>query len=445
MGIADSIKITAKWAMASNCSGASHSWFYNGLLALALAFGSAAHAGGFAVREQSAIAQGMSFAGAATPGSGLSAMYWNPSAVTQAQGFWGETHAAGIFPHSIVTAAPPTSSALIAAYGGSAGNIGEIGAIPAIYLAYPINQNFYIGLSVNAPFGLATNANSWLGSFYAAEAKGQSTDVNPVLGWKISDFLSIGAGPRIVWFQGKFSRSIFPILTDHAAVDVEDVGFGFSAGITFTPTALTQIALGYRSRVKLRLEGDFDRPAASIHLPINGTATLPDQINFGVRHRVSDALTLLSTMEWTNWSVLQNVPLSITGVNAAPITTLTFNYRDAWFFSIGAEYQWSPQTTFRTGIGYELSPVRTSVRDTSLPDANCWWLSAGFTYQWNEQWTTDLGYSFMYMGRSSINVAAGHPDFFGVSVFANSNAYINIVSASLRYKWSSEPQQTRFR
>jgi long-chain fatty acid transport protein len=445
MAIADSIKTTTKWVMASNRCVTSHSWSYIGLLFLVWAFGSTAQAGGFALREQSAVAQGMSFAGAATPGTGLSAMYWNPAAVTQAQGFWGEIHAAGILPNSIVTAAPPISSPLIATYGGSAGNIGEFAAIPALYSAYQKSPHFYVGLAINAPFGLATNANSWLGSFYAAEAKGQSIDINPVLGWKISDFLSIGAGPRIVWFQGKFTRSIFPTLTDHAAVDVEDIGFGFSAGISFTPNALTQIALGYRSRVKLHLEGDFDRPATSTHLPIKGAATLPDQINFGVRHRVSEQFTLLSTVEWTNWSVLQNVPLSITGVNAAPITTLTFNYRDAWFFSIGAEYQWSPQTTFRTGIGYEVSPVRTSVRDTSLPDANCWWLSAGFTYRWNEQWTTDLGYSFMYMGRSSINIGPDHPDFFGVSLSANSNAYVNIVSASLRYKWPSEPQQTRFR
>ena len=53
-----------------------------------------AQAGGFGIREQSAVGQGASFAGEGTPGMGLSAMFWNPAAVTQATGMWGESHAA---------------------------------------------------------------------------------------------------------------------------------------------------------------------------------------------------------------------------------------------------------------------------------------------------------------------------------------------------------------
>jgi long-chain fatty acid transport protein len=43
----------------------------------------AAQAGGFASRDQSTVGEGMSFAGEGTPGMGLSAMFWNPAAVTQ--------------------------------------------------------------------------------------------------------------------------------------------------------------------------------------------------------------------------------------------------------------------------------------------------------------------------------------------------------------------------
>lgn len=166
----------------------------------------------------------------------------------------------------------------------------------------------------------------------------------------------------------------------------------------------------------------------------------------GLRHRITDKITLLGTVEWTNWSVLQSVPIHITGTNAAPVTTLTFDYSNAWFFSAGIEYQWNPQTIFRTGIGYEISPIRTPVRDTSLPDANCWWLSVGASYQWNNQWTADFGYSFMYMGRSPINIAVGHPDFFGVPLFAYSDAYASIISVSLRYKLTADkPSLAGFR
>ena len=61
--------------------------FYGLMATTALAAGmQAAEAGGFAVREQSAYGQGSSFAGMAAPGDSISAMFWNPAAVTSVTG-----------------------------------------------------------------------------------------------------------------------------------------------------------------------------------------------------------------------------------------------------------------------------------------------------------------------------------------------------------------------
>ena len=50
--------------------------------AVLLVAATAANAGGFALREQSAAGQGSSFAGIAAGGA-LSSMYWNASTMTQ--------------------------------------------------------------------------------------------------------------------------------------------------------------------------------------------------------------------------------------------------------------------------------------------------------------------------------------------------------------------------
>src|SRR5215218_9068728 len=71
-----------------------------------------AHAGALANREQSAVGQGMAFAGEGTPSMGLSAMFWNPAAVTHTAGIEGEVHAVGIFPYLKVTTLSSTSPAL---------------------------------------------------------------------------------------------------------------------------------------------------------------------------------------------------------------------------------------------------------------------------------------------------------------------------------------------
>ncbi|MFP4539160.1 MAG: aromatic hydrocarbon degradation protein, partial [Dichotomicrobium sp.] len=54
-------------------------------LCAGLVFSTSAFAGGFAVREQSAYYQGMSFAGAAA-GDDLSSMFWNSAAAAAAPG-----------------------------------------------------------------------------------------------------------------------------------------------------------------------------------------------------------------------------------------------------------------------------------------------------------------------------------------------------------------------
>jgi len=403
---------------------------------LAVVFSTGVNAGGLAIREQSASGQGMSFAGEGTSSMGLSAMFWNPAAVTQAQGFWSESHGALFFPHSTLSAEAGTSPALLA-FGADSGNIGQFAIIPSSYFAYRVNPNLYLGLAINAPFGSATEPDGiWAGSVYAHVAKVKSIDVNPIIGWKFNDQWSVAFGPRIAYaYGGRFTRYLGPTPGDVAEVrGLDDIGFGFSAGITYTPSPFTEFALGYRSRLKLTLEGQQNIPSLGINdASASGDVTVPDQINFGVRHRITDRFTLLGTVEWTNWSVLDNVPID------APVpTTLTFNYRDGWFFSIGGEYQWTPQTTLRAGIAYEISPVEGQVRDTFLPDDDRWWFSAGLTHQVNERWTVDLGYSFVWLGDSSVNIVPGHPDFptVGLPLVASAETHNHILSAALRYKWT---------
>ena len=65
-------------------------------VAALLAMSGTASAGGFAIREQSAEYQGMSFAGNAA-GSSLSAMFWNSAATANLDGINTESSMSGIF------------------------------------------------------------------------------------------------------------------------------------------------------------------------------------------------------------------------------------------------------------------------------------------------------------------------------------------------------------
>lgn len=418
---------------------------FAGVATAAVALGAqTARAGGIGIHAQSAVGQGMSFAGEGTPGMGLSAMFWNPAAVTQVTGFQNEIHGTLYFPHSTMTADP--SSTLVGTFGlgSSSGNIGQFAYIPASFYAYQVNPNWYLGLSIGSPYGSSTHEGQhWAGSVYTNVARIKTIDFNPIVGYKINDQLSVAAGPRLLWaFNGRFSNNPALALGLGSSAAVErlgDTAFGYSLGLTYTPTPWTEIAVGYKSRINLNLNGDLviqaPLPGAG-RQDVNGAVTTPDQINLGVRQRIDERWTALGTVEWTNWSLVQNVPFILKN-GGGTATTLTFNYRDGWLFSGGLEYQWSPQTTLRGGIAYEISPVRgDQTRDISLPDGNRWWFSAGFTHVIDAHWTVDLGYSFVYVGKTNFNYVPGHPDFTTpFTLIGEADSSNHIVALALRHKW----------
>ena len=86
-----------------------------------LALNSAASAGGFALREQSAVGLGNAFAGAAAGGSGLGSMFWNPATMTQFKGTTFELSGAAILPYAEHKNAAGTSVV---------GNSGEAAVVP---------------------------------------------------------------------------------------------------------------------------------------------------------------------------------------------------------------------------------------------------------------------------------------------------------------------------
>lgn len=410
-----------------------------------------ANANGFAIRGQSAVGLGMSFAGEGTPSMGLSAMFWNPASVSQVRGFSTEVHATFIGFESKLTAQAGTTPSLLGL--GESDNIGKPGIIPTAYLGYQLSSRWFAGLSINAPYGLATNADNWAGQQLALKAQAISIEATPVVGWKVNDTLSVAAGPRILWFRGKFSRALLASPTLPALpveLVAEDVGVGFVIGATITPTPSTELALGYRSQVDLKLHGDSQFSSSPVMSLIglgafNGTKdgiagnlTLPDQAILGVRQRVTETLTLLGTVEWTQWSVLQTVPFTFTNGPApgATAATLNFKYRDSRYIAGGAEYDGIPDTTLRAGIGYDVSPITNGARGTALPESDSWWLSAGLTYAVNSKINFDLGYLYITYTHAPINVVPGHPDFanlLGASLIAHADSHVHAASVGFRY------------
>ena len=125
---------------------------------------SSASAGGFAVREQSALHQGASFAGAAS-GKDLTTMYWNPAGVVL-DGTNNAAHNSLILGQTDITVdhyevgngvnvgTAPNPGATT----NESGNIASPALVGSSYANTQLGgaSNIHVGISINAPFGLVT-------------------------------------------------------------------------------------------------------------------------------------------------------------------------------------------------------------------------------------------------------------------------------------------------
>ena len=396
-----------------------------------------AEAGGFAVREQSAYGQGSSFAGMAAPGDSISSMFWNPAAVTTVTGITAEGNLTAVFPRSELDVDPTRSTLTRLGITGNGGNVGETGIVPAGYFAMPITDQLYIGMSFNAPYGFSTTSETpWVGMFSHLDAEAKSVNVTPVLGFKFNDMISVAVGMQVEYFDVDIGTALAPTAAPpRQRLEGNSTDVGFVAGVTLTPFDGTTIGIGYRSMVKHSLDGSqtFDVPLRTPlgtipagAYPITADVTLPDTLSIGVRQRISDAFTVMGGMEWANWSRIQTVPFA----GSPARTSLALDFDDGWFFSLGGEYKYNPDWTFRAGLGYEIAPTTDEHRSMRLPDADRVWASIGASYNWNERLSMDAGYSHLFVDDAPVDETTA-----GFRYAGTAEGSADIISLGVRYKF----------
>jgi long-chain fatty acid transport protein len=414
----------------------------------------AANAGGFAVREQSAYFQGMSFAGAAAGGD-LSGMFWNPAVMTQFAGVNSSMSASAIFPQADHSVLPGSTLGLL----GGATNSGNEALVPSSYFSYQLSPKLWLGMSFNAPFGLSVSfPDAWAGRNYAGNTTLATYNAAPSIAYRLNDWISIGVGVQIEYARADLATGL-PIngvgatglaaLGNQADISGKGWGFGFTAGVTLNPTPTTTIGLGYRSAINQKINGTLVLPAGPAFTPgfgstpgaVTTTINLPDMVSLGIRQRVDPQWTLLGTVEWTNWSRIGTA--TVNQGSGAPATivgtaiTLPFQHQDGWFFSVGAEYLASDRLTLRTGAAYEISPITDQMRTPRLPDNDRIWTSVGASWVIGRGWVADLAYSHIFVKDTPINVGPGNPWFNpGVPIvyIGDTKPSVDIFSVAFKFR-----------
>ena len=413
---------------------------------------SQAMAGGFINQSQSTVYNGSAYAGYAAPGSSPSAMFLNPATMTEFTRITTENNFSLVMPNTRIngTFLGPIPNAAV-----GSGDQGQDSLVPASYVVIPWGD-WRFGASLNAPYGSVTSPDrDWGGRVNSLSTKARTITITPAIAYQISPQLSIGVGLQIQYFKARFiAAGAAPLPTPViAGLEGDGWGFGVTAGLTWKPFAGTSIGIGYRSRIDQPFDGSYilataaGAPAGALHgSPISGTLRLPDRLNLSIRQTITPQLDLLASVEWQGWGRIGTARLNGPLVGAAPLALqrLPFNFRDGWYFALGAEYRYNEALTLRAGMAYEIAPVTDAVRGTRLPDNDRFWLSAGLSYAVTDRVTVNASYSHVFVKNANIDISPTNPAngwFTATNPYrGTARQHTDIVSLGITTKWGEAPQ-----
>jgi long-chain fatty acid transport protein len=393
-----------------------------------------AAAAGFALIEQSGNGMGNAFAGAAATAEDASTIFFNPAGLTRLDGrqvaFAG--HIVAVSAEFTDNGNSVTAGGGALPNGGNGGNAGETAFIPNAYFSMPYGDRWFIGVGVNAPFGLVTEYDEdWVGRFQGIKSEIMTVNINPTVAYKVSDTVSVGFGVSYQQFDAELTNAqLLPGPSEgRARLEADDDGFGWNAGVLIQATPTTRIGASYRSKIDYTLEGDLNVTtsggATVLASPATADVTLPDMFSLSLMHALNDKIDLLADVTFTRWSEIDRV--NVVAPSGATLDTLVLDFDDTVRYSLGINYRCSDRFTGKLGIAFDESPVDDQNRTVRLPDNDRKWIAAGGSYKVGQAGKLDFGYAYLFTSDGSIDQTRGSQLNFG-RVAGTYEASIHIVS-----------------
>jgi len=372
-------------------------------------------AGGFYLQEQSPKETGRALSGGAAAGDDPSTIYFNPSAMTQLPGI--QTSVGGVILSATAQQSNRGSSRSVPGLpvsvpvtGNDGGNpFAKVIPIPSFYATVQVSDRLWLGLGVNAPFGLKLDYDeSYFGRYDSLHTDLKTYNIQPSAAYKLSDNLSIGGGVDVQYVKVKLTNALpqlSPLLADgHASVEGDDLSVGWNAGLFYT-TGDTNFGVHYRSRMTHNLKGDQTisglvgpLAAANGTFDANAPLELPDIVTVSMMHRLTPKLRAMLTARWYNWSVFRAITIN----TATGASVKEMHYHDSYSVSAGGEYDVSDRLTLRAGTMFDRTPTNPQFLTTRVPDGDRVWLSGGATWNMSSAMALNLSYAHTFVEKANI-------------------------------------------
>ncbi len=277
------------------------------------------------------------------------------------------------------------------------------------YFSYKLSDKVSLGFASYTPYGSSVEwEKDWAGSHLVNNIDLAAIYFQALVSYKITDNLSIGGGPIYANGSVKFNRNLNRSLTDidgnRSNVTVEATGvngFGWSAGIMYSPMDSLRIGVNYRSQIDLKAEGgdaDFQNIPNSPLTPFEDTTfdaelPMPAELTVGLSYQLNDQWLFAFDYNRTFWDAYESLDLDFANPNI-PDSKNPRNYQDASIYRFGMQYTANDTFTLRAGYYFDESPVQAGYFAPETPRNDSNNFTGGLSINVTDNFAIDA--SFLY-------------------------------------------------
>jgi len=308
--------------------------------------------------------------------------------------------------------------------GGDGGNAG--GWVPAagLYYVHDLTQEWKLGVAAASYFGLGLDYNDdWAGRYYVTKAELLTFGVSPTVAYRVNNWLSIGAGPTIIYGSLEQKAAINNAVAEgvpypDGSIEAEDDDFGFGGifGVLVEPREDTRFGITYLTEVELEFKDavtlkNLGPTLSGLLAGVRGTKvdldlTIPQMLMASGYHELTPNLAIMANLGWQDWSEFGQTQVT---VRTTPTISVTQdrNFKDTWHVALGTQYRFLEKWLWSVGFAYDSSPVNKKDRTPDVPLDRQLRYATGLQYDWGENVTLGAAYEYLDAGKAKIDQQGG--------------------------------------
>jgi long-chain fatty acid transport protein len=249
----------------------------------------------------------------------------------------------------------------------------------------------------------------------------------------------MGGGLRMLKSKG-FVRSTHLANAYQFELDGDSTDVGYNLAVNYSATKNMDIALTWRSRVDLKMEGTsvgyLNPPITAANYNFNNSAHVtiptPATVNLGLNYRKGRTSYELvyERIFWSAYSTL-DFEFDDAAAEAALGAARLKSWKNTTAIRLGARHKYSDRLTLMGAIVWDENPIPDNTLGFELPDSDGMAYSLGARYKISDE--IDLGLAYARSDKKSRTIPAG-VNLNGISgSFSGGGGHL--VNMSLRYRF----------